>query len=104
MNKRKRNRAKDTTAATKVVAWRISDWCKALSISRAQYYILLARGGVEVIHVGTMVLVKTSPEQFLEWAAEQPAPAAAKRGNRRVARSEPASPALTMVAHPGDDG
>jgi hypothetical protein len=97
MNKRRRNRAKDTSAATKVIAWRIGDWCKALSISRAQYYILLARGGIEVIHLGTMPLVRTPPEEYLAWAAEQranaePASAAKRGGRRRVPLGEPASP------------
>jgi hypothetical protein len=112
MNKRRRNRAKeDSTSTTKVVAWRIADWCKALSISRAQYYILLARGGIETLHLGTMVLVKTSPEQFLEWATEQAKahPTPVKRGPgrrpRKVASSEPAAPAPSLAASPpGDDG
>jgi hypothetical protein len=105
MNKRRRNRAKDRTAATQVIAWRIADWCKALSISRAQYYLLLARGGIEVTYLGTMPLITTSPENYLARAAEQPKasePHPVKRAHRRrqVAHSEPASTAAPLAALP----
>jgi len=124
MNKRRRNRAKDTTAATKVVAWRISDWCKAISISRAQFYVLRDRGGIEVIKLGgTMPLITTAPEQYLAWVQAQaaaatpspaeappdpallgdPAPAVKRPRGRRVAQREPAPPAAPLAAAPRGD-
>jgi hypothetical protein len=114
MNKHGRNRAKDSSSTTtNVVAWRIPAWCKALSISRAQYYVLVARGGIEVIYLGTMPLIKTSPEAYLAWAAEQQkiaatasvetdgdsAPVVRRRGrSRRVAAGEPAPTAPALAA------
>ena len=114
MNKRRRTRVKDTAAPATIVAYRIPAWCAALSISRAQFYILLTRGGIEVVKVGgTMPLIKTSPEDYLAWAAEQERIAAkaasaapvdsagAKRGPgrpRRVVHAEPTSAPVPIAA------
>ena len=73
MNKRRCNRAKDSSTPDRA-GWRINEWCKALPCCRAQFYILAARDShlIKTVHVGAMHIVLISPKEYLAAkAAEQ---------------------------------
>jgi excisionase family DNA binding protein len=46
-------------------AWRIEDWCRAVSISRATCYRLMGAGTIRFVMIGKARRITTRPEDFV---------------------------------------
>jgi len=45
--------------------WRVAEWCRATSFSRAYVYILINRGEVRAVKSGRATVIITAPSAYL---------------------------------------
>ena len=48
------------------VGWRISEWPKAVGISRSKTYELIAEKRIKTVKLGAATIITTSPAEFLQ--------------------------------------
>ena len=65
MNKRRRNRLKDTDTSPAKVGWRPMEWADAVGLCRASVYNLLAAGSIDSVKIGAARVIITSPADYL---------------------------------------
>jgi hypothetical protein len=59
----------DSGVRSNNVGWRIPEWCSAISISRASFYLLRHPPGC--VKIGARTVVIESPAEYLNRLAEQ---------------------------------
>ena len=84
------------------IAWKVSEWCRLVSVCRSTCHNLRHAGAIESVKVGTTRLITTAPQDFIKKAAVanplKPRKARRRREDRKDGGTEGGIPPLRAAA------